>query len=117
MLDFGGINYYIDLEVLDKAITLKSGKVLETVTKTKKDNDGLTVTEIEELKRDTEEGKTIDAAKYDLLKYFIEILVESDEIDDDSMGNEMALDKATLGYKIIFNTLMNEGVLKEVEAD
>jgi hypothetical protein len=116
MIEFGDSQYYIDLDTLDKLITLKGSKVDEVTVKTiTNQTTGVITVEKEEFTRKSEEGKTIDMAKYDMLKYFIELLVEDESVDDDSLGSERALNKASLAYKIVFNTLLKENVLKEAE--
>lgn len=119
MIEFGGSIYYIDIDALEKSIkpsgVKNDKKIIEKETKTYVDDKG-NITGIEIIEVERERPKEIDAAKYDLLRIMIEILMDTTEdTDDDSLGAERALDKTSLGYKIAFNTLYNYGVLKEKE--
>lgn len=116
MIEFGNSVYYIDLKAFDKAITLIDGKdksSIEKEIKTTKHQDGTTV--IENYERVVPKNKEIDGAKYDLLKTFIEYIIDSEEVSDDSLGADRALSEASFGYKVVFNTLYKEGIIKEKE--
>jgi hypothetical protein len=116
MIEFGNSVYYIDLKAFDKAITLietKDNTSVEKEVKTTTQQDGTTITE--NYSRITPKNKEIDGAKYDLLKTFIEYIIDSEEVDDDSLGADRAFSEASFGYKIVFNTLYNEGIIKEKE--
>lgn len=121
MLEFGGTTYYFDLDALDKAITIKAGDKgdIYTERETKKtmgiDNSGTTgSTVVEEFQRQVPQTKEIDATKYDMLKFFIEVIIDYEGIDDDTLGADHELDKASLGYKIVFNTLLKQEIIKEI---
>jgi hypothetical protein len=117
MLEFGNSVYMIDIAAFDKAVTIgtrddKKKPIVDVEKKTTVDGQG-NITLIEVFEKTYGKNKEIDAVKYDLLKTFIEYLMDYDEPADDTLGIERALAKAPLGYKIIFNTLLHEGVLKE----
>lgn len=116
MIEFGDSVYYIDLKAFDKAITLTDSKDKTSVDKECKttiNHDGTTTTE--NYKRTTPRNKEVDGAKYDLLKTFIEYIIDSDEVSDDSLGADRALSEASFGYKVVFNTLFKEGIIREKE--
>ena len=116
MIEFGDSVYYIDIKAFDKAITLTDGKdktSIEKECKTTTTHDGNTT--VENYERTTPKNKEIDGAKYDLLKTFIEYIIDSEEITDDALGAERAFQEASFGYKMVFNTLYKEGIIKEKE--
>lgn len=118
MIEFGDSIYYIDIKALDKAITIHDGKkeknvVDKEIKQTLNDKGEVVLSEYFE--RVTQQTREIDAAKYDLLKTFIEYIIDYDGDSDDALGSDRALSQTSLGYKIVFNTLINEGILKEKE--
>lgn len=52
--------------------------------------------------------KEINSFKYDLIKYFIDILLTIDEGDDENSG----IDTFSPQFKIAFNTLLKFNILK-----
>ena len=119
MLEFGDSVFYIDLKAFDKAITLiENGKgtvPTELEKKTTMSENGQTIlTELFE--RSAQQGKEIDAVKYDLLKTFIEYIIDYTDETDDTLGADRALSQMPLGYKIVFNTLLKENILKQKES-
>ena len=64
----------------------------------------------------TEKDVELDSSKYDLMSRMIDVVLTYDSEDlDTSLGYERALDKASLPFKIAFNTLLNYGIIKEKE--
>jgi len=118
MIEFGGIMYYIDIDALEKTISpaLEPTKLVETHTKTYLDENGKIIS-VEVNETSTERVREVNAAKYDLIRTMIEVILdvtESDEIDD-TMGAERGLEKASLSFKIAFNTLYEYEIIKEKE--
>ena len=115
MLEFGDTVYYIDLDALDKSITVHDGdgKVIieKEIKRTTNDKGDILVTETFE--RTIPQVKEVDAPKYDLLKTFIEFIMDYAEEADDALGADRALQNTSLGYKVVFNTLLHEGIIKE----
>ena len=116
MLEFADSIYYLDLKALDKAITLSDGSknkpnVEKEIKQTLNDNNEIIMTEIFE--KTSSNSKEIDGAKYDMLKTFIEYLIDYRDESDDTLGVDRALNDTPLGYKIVFNTLLHEGIIKE----
>lgn len=116
MIVFGDTTYYIDLGALDAAITLNgnnSTDLITTTTTTEEfDKDNVLVSKTlttESFAR----GKEIDAAKFDLLRNFIEVIVDYGDEIDTSLGSERALEKTPLSFQIAFNTLFNYEIIKE----
>ena len=117
MIEFGGVHYYIDLDVLDKTIssgTNPDDEVIITETKVIKDENG-NILGSEEKETISLKGKEIEGAKYDIVRMMIEVLIDYNEQPDDSLGVERALKTTPLSYKVAFNTLYNCGILKEKE--
>lgn len=117
MIEFGDSVYYLDLKAFDKAITLSDGNQKTTTEKEYKKTtteDGSS-TIIEEYEKTTPRSKEVDGTKYDLLKTCIEYIIDSEEVSDDSLGADRALSEASFGYKLVFNTLYKEGIIKEKE--
>jgi len=115
MIYFGDSAYYINLKAFDKAITLTLDKS-EYVTETEETItlDGANnVIQKEIISKTIPRGKEIDAAKYSLLNTCIEYILDNEDVQDDTLGAERALSQTSLGYKIAFNTLLNEGIIKE----
>lgn len=115
MLEFGDTIFYIDLKAFEKAITIINGN-LETVTdteeKTTLDEKGK-IKLHEKYSRTSPKVNEIDPTKYDLLKTFIEYLIDYNEILDDTLGTDRALAQTPFAFKLAFNTLYNEGIIKE----
>lgn len=47
----------------------------------------------------------------------VEVLIDSDDESDTSLGADRALEKTPLSYKFAFNTLIEYGILKEKEIE
>jgi len=118
MLEFGDSVFYIDLKAFDKAITITDGLKgevsVDTEEKTTLGEDGK-IALTERYLRTTPRTKEIDATKYDLLKTFIEYIIDYEDESDDTLGADRALSQSPLGYKIVFNTLIKENILKQKE--
>lgn len=118
MIEFGGIIYFLDVEALENAIKVKGSDPKEALTDTTTtahyDADGK-ITHSDIVTTTTERGREIDATKYDILRMCIEVLIDYNEESDDTLGADRALEKTPLAYKLAFNTLLNYGVLKQIE--
>lgn len=118
MIEFGGIFYYLDFDALDSLIcsdkAWKAGKVTDVEVKTVTDENGKVIGK-EKFEKTYYKGKEIDGAKYDIIRMCIEVLIDYDEDVDDALGSDRALSKTPLSYKLAFNTLIKEGILKEKE--
>jgi hypothetical protein len=125
MLDFGNTTYYFDLDALDRVVTIKNGKdqiytenekkTVSTYPTTLPNGEIVVTKTVEEYQRNVPQIKEIDAIKYDMLKYFIEVVIETATEGDDALGAERALNNMPLGYKMAFNTLFKHGIIKEGE--
>ena len=117
VLEFGGIVYYLDLDNLQNMLKLDEGResseVEETETTTTYIQGGLEKTEVKVKKY--YKNKELDISKYETYRALIEILLTDVGFeDDDSLGVEMGLSKASLPFKIAFNTLVKYGILREL---
>jgi hypothetical protein len=123
MIQFGESVYYIDLKAFDRAVSIIEKKELTTdpvptekEIKITTDKDGNLTRE--EYQKTTPKSKEMDIAKYDILRDFINYIIDSDEITDDSkLGGDGALVDTSFGYKLVFNTLYKEGIIKEEEIE
>ena len=121
MIEFGGVFYYIDIDALDKAVTINNDIVGEDIitveTTTSKDEKGKIIG-VDQTISSMKRGKEIDGPKYEILRTMIQVIIDCEketEESDTSLGADRALDKKPLTYKIAFNTLYNYGILKEKE--
>jgi hypothetical protein len=117
MIEFGNSVFYIDLKALDRAITINKGNnnvVIDKETKNIFDGQGNLIS-TETFERIGQQNKEIDATKYDMLKTFIDFIMDDVDVSDDTLGSDRALEQANFSYKLIFNTLLNEGIIKEKE--
>jgi hypothetical protein len=118
MIEFGGTFYYIDLNALDKALApigIKPNDVVKTNEKKIIKDGENNIISIEEYESSSLRGKEIDAAKFEVVRTMIEVILDYEDESDSSLGAERALDKTPLSYKLAFNTLYNYGILKEKE--
>ncbi len=118
MIDFGGIQYYIDLSKIGAVISTDSNgptenmSVIDTTTTTDVAGQITTTTTKQTVNNVSKELENI---KYDVIKTMIEVLVDNDDELDDSLGTDRALATTPLGYKLAFNTLYQCGILTEKE--
>jgi len=117
MIEFGGVTYYLDINALDKAICpdKNNKKKIVDIEKTTVTNEKGDVVGVETTEKTYSNGNEINGAKYDILRMCIETLIDYDDETDDTLGSDRALSKTPLSYKLAFNTLLNEGILKEKE--
>ncbi len=118
MLDIGGVYYKVDLNALDKILTedtsLLPKDVVEKDTKEYYDEeDKYTGKEI--LTREYTKSKEIDGPKYDMIRMFFEVILTYNEELDDELGIDRALAKTSLPFKLAFNSLLEYGIISEIE--
>ncbi len=118
MIEFGGIQYYIDIEALDKTITPTDTKPSDVITVTEYKthiNAAGEVTGNEKMETSSLRGKEINGPKYNIIQMMVETLIDYTGETDDSLGAERALNNTPLSYKLAFNTLYQYGIIKEKE--
>ena len=119
MIDIGGSVFTIDLNAFSTVLATKDeseGKSYEIETSTNYDGAGQPIgTTV--VSREFEKGKEIDGPKYDILRMCLEILFTYNEEVDDAMGLAKALESTSIPFKVAFNTLLDYGILKEVETE
>lgn len=117
MIEFGGIQFFIDINKIGTVIALKKNNddttIIETETTTDIEDGLTTTTKTKQIV--TNNTKDVDNIKYDVIKTMIEVLVDNDDELDDTLGTQRALSSTSLGYKLAFNTLYNCGILTEKE--
>lgn len=118
MLDFGGAYYYFDIQAFDKAVEptgqKPSDKITTSDTKIFRGADGEIIS-TEEIISERIRGKELDPAKYDIFKSMVDYILDYEHEGDSSLGAERALNESSLSFKIAFNTLYINGILKEKE--
>ena len=94
MLEFLGENYYLDIDELEKQVSYEKSVLPVT------------------LSGDTEQPEQqISVTRYDTFKSLIEVLLTEREELDESLGIHGAKD-LTIPFKIAFNTLLINNILK-----
>ena len=118
MLTIAGISYSIDFDVLDKILTLQettlTKEVEDTEIKEVYDSENKFVGK-EVLKKQYIKGKEIDGTKYEIIRFLIEMIFSNNEEFDDTLGLDRALSSTSIGFKISFNTLLDMGIIKELD--
>ncbi len=118
MLEIGGVYYMVNLTALDKVLTedssLQPKKMEEKETKEfYNDKDEYMGKEI--LTKEYSKGKEIDGPKYDMIRMFFEVILTYNEELDDELGIDRALAKTSLPFKLAFNSLLEYGIISEIE--
>lgn len=117
MIEYGDKIYIIDLEAIDKVITIvpANSKTNEEVTIKRYYNGEGSLTHSEEITVKSLVDKTVDSIKYDSISNFIDIVTtDQGDDEDDALGAENLLRKKTLSFKIAFNSLLKLGIIKEI---
>lgn len=115
MIEIGGIEYYIDLNNLDKVITSKISRG-DTITETEKKSildDNGKMLNVEVVEKTYERPREINMARYETVRQLIEVILTTLEEIDDELGIERALSDLSLPFKLSFNTLIANGIIKE----
>ncbi len=112
MIEFGGVTYYIDVKAFDDAIAIQplSGDIVTTHERKTFDKDNNLV-ESRIFTTTNTRDREVNTARYDVLRTMIEVLVDTNEEFDDSLGIDRALESSSLGFKLAFNTLFTYGIL------
>jgi hypothetical protein len=114
MLEFGDSNYYIDINAFEKAIVIKKDAnevLVETEEKITLGMNNEVIT-TEKFTRSIPKVIEIDSTKYDLLKTFIDYIIDAEDVSDDTLGADRALAQTSFAYKLAFNTLEKENIIK-----
>jgi hypothetical protein len=106
LLEIGGKELYLDIDRLSEIVRIEQEPLPITVNEGKDDVD------IEEPISDTG-GLHIDVTKYEMYREMIVGIMMYNEEVDNKMGI-VALNNATIPFKIAFNTLLMKGILKEL---
>jgi len=93
-VDIMGTKMVVDLDELMNCITLE---------KEPKIKEGEEITD----------NLAINAAKYEMLRLFLDVLLSTDEEIDEKMGYK-SLDNLSFPFKLSFNTLIEYKIIKEV---
>jgi len=93
-VDIMGTKMVVDLDELMNCITL------EKESKTKEDEE-------------VTDNLAINAAKYEMLRLFLDVILSTNEEIDEKMGYK-SLDNLSFPFKLSFNTLIEYKIIKEV---
>lgn len=93
-VDIMGTKMVVDLDELMKCITL------EKESKIKEDEE-------------VTDNLAINAAKYEMLRLFLDVILSTNEEIDEKMGYK-SLDNLSFPFKLSFNTLIEYKIIKEV---
>lgn len=116
MIDIGGLIYTLDLDKFNDVLINEelNSKNHDKETNTTYDSDGNPIGHMV-IDKEYDKPVEIDGPKYDILRMCLEILLTYNEDVDDSLGMERMLRGTTIPFRIAFNTLLNYGILKEIE--
>lgn len=119
MLSIGDAYFYFDLKRIDELVSsedsLQAKEMVDEEIIEKLDSEGKVI-ETSRITKKYTKGKEIDGSKYDTIRFMMEILINySDDEGDDTLGFEHMMNKAPISFKLAFNTLVKEGILKEME--
>lgn len=116
MIPFGDSFYYIDLNEIEKQTTIKSTEkfVHSSAETTQIDPETGNPISITKTTTTGERVPEFDSTRFGLIQMMLDYILEYDEEMEESLGSERALDKASLSFKICFNTLITQGILKEI---
>ena len=118
MIDFGGITYYIDIDAFDDVVALKNNSEKIVTTHLRKTyNQFNEIIETREFITSTDRDRELNTARYEILRTMLEVIVDTGDDFDDSLGIDRALESSTLGFKLAFNTLLQYGILKQKEEE
>lgn len=106
LLQIGGKELYLDIDRLSEIVRIEQEPLPIMVNEGKDDVD------IEQPIPDTG-GLHIDVTKYEMYREMIGGIMMYNEEVDNKMGI-VALNNATIPFKIAFNTLLMKGILKEL---
>jgi hypothetical protein len=114
MLSFGGKIFKFDLDNIDKLIRVNNPEISEELEeRTVTDEEGNIITEV--IRKRMPRSREIDAARYESIRGFMEVLLVYNEEIDDTLGFDRAFSEATIAFKMAFNTLLDYGIIVEVE--
>lgn len=117
MLSVGGTEYMIDFDALGTLLTIQS----EDDSKEMKEVDIKEVWEKDEyigkevFTKTYQKGTELDMTKYEMVRMLFEVVLTYDIEIDETLGVERGLEGASLPFKLAFNTLIEYGIIKEIE--
>ena len=110
LFEIAGREFYFDLDSVSDYIKLKESEslddILEEFTEEKKD----TVTD-----SDYMEGQMIDISKWEITKAMIETVLSEHGVVDEKMGVTKLGEQLSIPFRLAFNTLLQNKLIKENE--
>lgn len=101
-----GNNYYIDIEELSQCIRIEKPESIEDI---------FSETE-SEVNKETDENmytQVIDVAKWEVLKIMIESILNETSVVDEAMGPTKLAEQLSIPFRLSFNTLIKNKIIKE----
>jgi len=103
-----GNNYYIDLDELSQCIRIEKPESI----------DDLLGEEVEtEINKDPDDealySQVIDVAKWEVLKVMIESILNETSVVDEAMGPTKLGEQLSIPFRLSFNTLIKNKIIKE----
>jgi hypothetical protein len=99
-----GNNYYIDLEELSQCIRIEKPESIDDIfseTEVNKETDENMYTQV------------IDVAKWEVLKIMIESILNETSVVDEAMGPTKLAEQLSIPFRLSFNTLIKNKIIKE----
>lgn len=117
MIDFGGVIYYIDIDAFDVVVAIKNSEQIITKHERETFDKDEKLIEKRVFTTTNDREREVNTARYEILRTMLEVVIDTGEEFDDSLGIDRALESASLGFKLAFNTLKQYGILKEKEEE
>ena len=111
MLEFGNSSFYIDLKALAKATEVQLEKQEETEMRSISDKAGNE--NVEKVERTFTPLSGAPNVKSEIVFTFLDFILDYESDMDDTIGAKRALNNTSFAYKLAFNTLLKEGIIKE----
>ena len=113
MLEFGNKTFFIDIDALEKYVTMNPDPTdVETTLLESFDGGGNLISRTISTTNPSKD-KTINLPKYETIRYFIDVLTDFFNVEmDETLGADRALDGLSFSHKLVINTLLKNGIIK-----
>lgn len=104
-----GNSYYIDLEELSQCIRIEKSESIDDIL-----GENETDTESTKVEEETSPySQIIDVAKWEVLKIMIESVLNETSVVDEAMGPSKLAEQLSIPFRLSFNTLIKNKIIKE----
>jgi len=110
MFDIAGSNYYFDLDELSQYIRVERTESVEDILKEAKKEMSDNPENVEEIDPNTQ---IVDVTKWETLKVMIECVLNDHGPIDEAMGFQKLSDQLPIPFKLSFNTLLKNKIIKQ----